>query len=159
MNRTHRWSHTPLEQNIQLIRKLAWSFHQTTGYDYDDLFQEAALAYCLCLKQWNPDRGKLSTFMWRSITGHLTNYLAKQKKQPLAEVPLKKVNKTVEMDSLFEMLSNGAMEVARVVLSSPRPFVTRPENAGKRIISLMSRRGWSKYRSKAVIKELQIAFK
>lgn len=159
MNRTHRWSHTPLEQNIQLIRKLAWSFHQTTGYDYDDLFQEAALAYCLCLKQWNPDRGKLSTFMWRSITGHLTNYLAKQKKQPVIEGTLEKVNTSVEIDSLFEMLSNGAMEVARVVLSSPRPFITRPENAAKRIISLMSRRGWSKYRSKAVIKELQIAFK
>ena len=42
-------------EDINLIRKIAWSFHHTTGHDWDDLFQEGALAYLECLAKYKAD--------------------------------------------------------------------------------------------------------
>jgi hypothetical protein len=65
-------------ENINLIRKIAWSFHHTTGLDWDDLFQEAALAYLEGFKSYNPNKGALSTHMWIIMSSHLKNYLKKE---------------------------------------------------------------------------------
>ena len=42
-------------EHINLIRKIAWSFSTSTGLEFEDLFQEAALAYCEALKTFKQE--------------------------------------------------------------------------------------------------------
>lgn len=75
-------------ENINLIRKVAWSFHETTGLDWDDLFQEAALAYLEAMKTYDSRKGKVSTYAWNCIVSRLRNYLREEKKwqEPLCDL-------------------------------------------------------------------------
>jgi len=51
---------------MNLIRKVAWSFHQTTGIPYEDLFSEACLAYCQSVSQYTRER-KIKRVTWSFI--------------------------------------------------------------------------------------------
>jgi len=66
--------------NINLIRKIAWSFHKSTHLEFDDLFQEAAIAYHVALKSYDPAKGKITTFATHCILSHLKNYTRKELK-------------------------------------------------------------------------------
>lgn len=61
-------------QDMKLIQKIAWSFHRTTGLPVDDLIGEASLAYAINLQDYDPERAKLSTFMYTRIRCHLIDY-------------------------------------------------------------------------------------
>lgn len=65
-------------EDMGLIQKIAWSFHRTTGLPVDDLIGEASLAYALNLPEYDPERAKLSTFMYTRIRCHLIDYCKDQ---------------------------------------------------------------------------------
>ncbi len=67
-------------ENIDLLRKITWSFHKTTGLEWDDLFQEAALAYLEHLEKYDPNKGKITTYMWPIISSHLKNFVKRWNK-------------------------------------------------------------------------------
>ena len=75
-------------KDINLIRKIAWSFHKSTGLDWDDLFQEAALAYLEALQSYDKRKGKLSTHAWHCIVSRLKNYWKKEREwqEPLLDI-------------------------------------------------------------------------
>ena len=75
-------------KDINLIRKIAWSFHKSTGLDWDDLFQEAALAYLEALQSYDKRKGKLSTHAWHCIVSRLKNYWKKEREwqEPLVDI-------------------------------------------------------------------------
>ena len=60
--------------DINLIRKIAWSFEATTNVDFDELFCEAALGYLEAIKKYDPTKGKLSAFIWRCMDNQLKLY-------------------------------------------------------------------------------------
>jgi len=62
-----------------LICKIAWSFHRTTGLEFEELLSEAILAYLEALPKYNPKRGKLSTFMSRIMQQALVDYYKREK--------------------------------------------------------------------------------
>jgi len=65
-------------QNINLIRKIAWSFHKTTGIDYKELFSEACLAYFEALQKFDSSQqSKDTTFAWIVIKSRLIDYIRK----------------------------------------------------------------------------------
>lgn len=64
--------------DMKLIQKIAWSFHKTTRLPVDDLIGEASLAYALNLPDYDPERGKISTFMYPRIRCHLIDYCKDQ---------------------------------------------------------------------------------
>jgi len=67
-----------LKENVNLIRKIAWSFHTSSGLDWDDLFQEAVIAYLYAMKTYTPDQGKISTYVWNFISNTLKSYLERE---------------------------------------------------------------------------------
>jgi hypothetical protein len=75
-------------EDINLIRKVAWSFHETTGLEWNELFQEAALAYLEAKGNYDPKRGKLSTYVWNCIVSRLRTYLKKEQEYhcPLCDI-------------------------------------------------------------------------
>lgn len=148
-------------ENIDLIRKIAWSFHRTTGLEWDDLFQEAALAYCEGLKRYTPEHGKITTFMWHTITTHLKNYLRKQEYRhftnSIEEIP---VRRSVNGTPLFEILSQEAQQVVKVILDSPMEFdrVKTNEDITRMVKKLRLKLPWKRIRIRREIKNLQVIF-
>ena len=144
----------------KLLHKIAYSFHQTTGIELDDLFQEASLAYLEALKNYNPARGKITTYLWHCIHNHLKIYIDKNKRQPtLISFEDIKVNPVVVNNLLFEKLSPEAYQIAKTILDCPRPFITRePDKAIKRVESVILSKGWSVQRVQTGINELKQIF-
>lgn len=104
-------------ENINLIRKIAWSFHTTTGLEWDDLFQEAALAYLQALKSYDPDKGKITTYMWWCMSSHLKNYLKQHEKYHGVVCPMNGFDLPVSVEDPFEMISEEAQMVVRKIIN------------------------------------------
>ena len=84
-------------EHINLIRKIAWSFHNSTGIDWDDLFQEAAYHYLRALKSYDPSKKvSLSTYVWNFVKNELILYIRKEKKnsEPLESIDSIKLSPT-----------------------------------------------------------------
>ena len=161
MKRTTQPKHRQLETNIDLIRKIAWSFHWTTNEDWDDLFQEAALAYCEALKTYNPNKGKITTYMWHCISSHLVNYLRLQEKQT-GHIQLEEEETEVSFlpNNFIESLSQDAQWVAEMVVGNPSKYLAdTPQGARKKIAdSIFLERQWSWSKIRSAIQDLRLAF-
>ena len=123
-------------QDMKLIQKIAWSFHRTTGLPVDDLIGEASLAYAINLQDYDPERAKLSTFMYPRIRSHLINYCKAQvqhKHDNLLDdlednrAEADTVTASQEDRTLFKSaLKNGSEEVkylAWMIFQSPGEFL------------------------------------
>jgi len=73
-----------LEQNLDLIRKIVWSYVKSNeGLEFDDLFNEACLAVLEEQHRYNPERGKKTTFTYHVVTNHFNNLLKQDKETPV----------------------------------------------------------------------------
>lgn len=132
-------------KDINLIRKVAWSFHYTTGMEFDDLFSEAALAYCKAEKEFNPNKGaEFITFAFISIRSSLIDYVDKNNRYKNHFIPMQEAfhyirDKTYETESPLEMFSSKeAQEIANLILESPQEFICLfPKQAIKKIGQIM----------------------
>lgn len=60
---------------LNLIRKITWSFHQTTGIEWDELFSEASLAYCEAINSYDETKkSKESSWVFTCIESQLKNF-------------------------------------------------------------------------------------
>lgn len=66
-----------LEDNLNILRKIAWDFAKRYELDFDDLFQEACLACIQALPRYKPEKGAFSTFLWHTATNALKDLLNK----------------------------------------------------------------------------------
>lgn len=64
-----------MTKHINLIRKMAWMYHQTTGINWDDLFSEACLAYVLATKGHDPYKeASVSSYAYKRIEFRLIHF-------------------------------------------------------------------------------------
>jgi len=149
--------------DVNLIRKIAWSFHRSTGLDWDDLFQEGYLAYMLALKTYDPTKNiKITTHAWHCIVSHLKNYLKEEKgwRNPLDHIDDIKLTKhpAVTASPFWEGLSDDAQQIADLIIRRSAMFIgPPPHEAYKRIYATMEGRGWSRTRTRKGIKELTLS--
>ena len=129
---------------INLLRRIARNFSKTSHLDYEDLFSEACWIYCKALKTYDPSRGKITTYVWWMVTSELKTYINLQAKHLFPLQPLETAKqKEVPVSSFFDSLTTEAFIIAKIILASPTPFITRtPEDAEERIQEIMSKRGW-----------------
>jgi DNA-directed RNA polymerase specialized sigma subunit len=148
-------------KELNLIRKIAWSFHKTTGIEIEELYSEACLAYCEALHNYDQSRGKITTFMWAAIHNHMKNYLIKyyQKQPILLSFEDIKVERSILIDNLFEKLSPDGQSISQIILMSSRAYVCLDQTKAKqRITTIMLNKGWSMCRIWSGIKELKSVF-
>jgi DNA-directed RNA polymerase specialized sigma subunit len=157
--------------DLNLIRKAAWSFHSTTGIDFEELMGEASLAYCKALKTYNPARGKLTTHVWQYMRDELINFARKEQKYVKNdEVVFQTYNTPHSSQFLFEILSKEAQEVAKVILRAPKKFLELPRekkpsapgkpprsDAERRVIQLLLQQGVPYHKILIGLKDLQLA--
>lgn len=145
------------EENINLLRKIAWSFHKSTGLEWDDLFSEACWLYCKALKSYTPERGKLSSYAWMLVSSELKDYVKKiyLNKEPLCFIEDLKGDYSISYSYFFESLSRDAQQIAKLVLQTPRKFVVlSSDEACKRVKGVMRARGWSEKRIQVGLSDL-----
>lgn len=151
-------------KNVNLIRKIAWSFHKTTGIEWEELFAEALLQYVELLKnnnlEENTDKGKISTFIWTSICNRLKNYIKRYGRvnQPLKYSENMDENCYEPVTPFWEHLTPGANLVANFVLKNPERFIClSPEKAKQQIQNELTGMGWSREKIDAGILDLSEA--
>jgi RNA polymerase sigma factor (sigma-70 family) len=67
-----------MEREIEynLVRKIAWSYHKTTGVDYEDLYQQACFLYLDAMDRYKDHyQTKFTTFAWIHMRNQLADYV------------------------------------------------------------------------------------
>ena len=145
-------------ENINLIHKIAWSFHKSTGMDVDDLIQEASLIYLEAIKTYDPSKGKLSTYIWKVTKNHLQYFVTYQNKWNDKTISIEEVDidKPVSRYSLFDSLTREAKDIVDVVLSAPAEFDSLiPAKARKRVINKLRGKHWNMVKIAQGMEELK----
>jgi DNA-directed RNA polymerase specialized sigma subunit len=149
-----------MEKYINLLRKIAWSFHKTSRLEWDELFSETIQAYYNAMEKYDPKKGAVSTFITVHITFHMLNYLkSTREKNALSIDDTDLIYQPANNPSPFwEELTKDANEIAKVVLSSSQKFVCLELNqVEERIINIMSNQGWSVERIESALYDLKQA--
>ncbi len=139
------------KENINLLRKLAWSFHRTTGVEWDELFSEACLSFILSLRSYKPKKGKLSTHVQTCITNHLIDFTRRYHDiTPASNILDDETfrHSEGETDTSFldtlHSLSEEAQYVCNVILSNPEEFLEESKRlARKHVVDRLRKEGWS----------------
>lgn len=163
-------------ENIHLIKKIANSFAITTEIPYDDLFQEAAIAYLEACKTHDLIRGKLSTHIWNCVSNHLKNYVKQETKHttlviPLIDYSLFETDDVIEdaikerdfedvsvtnYISFIESLSKDSLGVFAILVDCQNELICLPvEEAKQKIKDKLKEMGWSMKRIFASFNDLQ----
>ena len=145
-----------MKDNARLIKKIAWSFysyHYSLGVEWDDLLQEANIAYLEALKTYDKEKGKVTTFVWHCISNRLRNYLKEQEKYKAHkwEEELCRIDELLETEhpvdtsnDFWEALTDEAKVIARMILFTPRKYIySSSAEAEQRITRIMTKIGWS----------------
>jgi len=148
-------------ENINLIRQITWSFHRTTGLEWDDLFQEAALGYLEALKSYDPEKGKLTTYAWYCITSRLKNYIKLELKysDSIISIEEAEIHKLPTLShSLLDQISQEGQKIADVILSCPEEFDGEtPKNAKIKAAKKLRNTGISWIRIWIGVRDLKLA--
>jgi len=61
-------------QYEKLLLQRAWAWNRLTNVPVDELISEAKLKFFQQIKKWNPEKSKLSTWLYITINSHLQNF-------------------------------------------------------------------------------------
>jgi len=129
----------------KMIKKLAWSFHNSTGIDYKELYSEANLAYCEALLSYNPAKGtKQSTYVFSTIKNALITFVKNEKKHytptSIEDILLGYTEKPWEdLEQCFKGISKKVIDV---VLEVDEFNGSSREMRGQ-VVETLRERGWS----------------
>jgi DNA-directed RNA polymerase specialized sigma subunit len=136
--------------NIGLIKTTAYRFHKTTGLPYTDLLSEAGLAYTKAIKDYDPERGALSTLAVVYMTNHLSTYVTDEKWRP-KETPV--IQEVVDETDEFRrkeflqeltLLSWRTQIACRMVLSNQDVYAEMPPKLARgKLRRELIASGWS----------------
>jgi len=153
---------------IDMARKLAWSFSRTTGLEFEDLFQEACLAYMWALndERYDPSKSKFTSFAYMKMRNWLSDYAESQYRA--RDLNLEgMLAESSEEDSAFALedllpsdeagpehalafaeelgeLSPEAKEICRMVMEEPSEYAQLGKRAGRgRVKDELRAKGWT----------------
>lgn len=155
-----------MEKYINLIRKIAWSFHKTTGLNWDDLFSAAVDGYFNAMDCYDAKKAGISTHLTMYLTYHMLNYIKKQKEinEPLTSIDAEEFYyiPTHNPIPFWESLTKDAQKIAELICKYSQYFVClNSDQAEQRVIQLMthSKVGWTEERTLTGLKDLKQACK
>ena len=78
-----------LSNNLGLVRKLAWSFHNSTSIDPEELYMQGCVIGLQAERRYDPERGiAFSTFIYTAIRNELIDYINRERKWYDHNLPL-----------------------------------------------------------------------
>lgn len=155
-----------LEDYISLAQKLAWSFHKTTGLEFEEILSTAYLAFTYAKMSFDPTKGSFSTYLYYTIMSNVIDH-CKQKHDPthdgkprdnannksnlweagflLSElIDYRDPEKMYLFKEALNNMSNEAKSICSMVLDSPTDFIdNRPKLARGKVYRKLREVGWS----------------
>jgi len=162
-------------EEINLIRKVVWSYIKSNiGFEFDDLFSEAYIAYLESSSRYAPELGKKSTFIWHVVSNHLNNLIktTKGKREFPADLQTMEilfVDKKIpgpEQEILIkenwaELLASLSEDAQMIVLFLNQGDVyletDKPRKSRGIIAKELRKKGWSHAKIWAAFKEIKEA--
>lgn len=147
-------------ENLRLIRKIAWIIHCSTGEELDDLIQEGVLAYYQGLKNYDPSRGKISTYMWHTVSSRLKNYVLKKRKQKYVLYDdLEYIVKQTTQISVYEKIPISLYPAMDIILGESEELdIYDKKEARRKIRACLFKNGFTRDEVRSVLRTLCIAF-
>lgn len=147
-------------ENINLIRKLAWSFHKSTGIDWNDLFQEASLAYLEALRTYDPAKGKITTHAWHTISNQLKTYIERERRVNPPCLDLEEARHvSLSYTWLWESLPVETHDVVGVILDNPEKLIGLDlKDARVKLRMILNQEGFSREEIRGAIRVLKKVF-
>jgi RNA polymerase sporulation-specific sigma factor len=97
-----------LEENLPFVTYVAKKYFSKTDFDRNrDLIQEGIYAMAKAIPNYDPKKGKITTYMWPTIDGHLKRYALYQDR--LIPIPHQKhlkqktLNKAKQAKNIFSL--------------------------------------------------------
>lgn len=133
-------------RNRNLIYKIAWSFHNTTGIDIQELISEATLAYLKSFKKYNKNKGKFSVFIWRCMESALVNFCKQENKYHQFITELngydKGYNPFLPFEEIEELFPQEIKETIQLILDYSDELDHRPKFARGQIVKILRNQGY-----------------
>ncbi len=160
-------------QDLKMLYKIVWSYiKRYPGLEFDDLLSEACVAYLRAEKDFNPVKGKKSTFMWNVVNNELTDIINKMNTKNNREIYLEEFEfphyQTPEQIILQEerflelvgSLSNDAKMICALILNEPDIFlpINKPRECRGVIMRELRNRDWGWTKIWNGFKELRNTF-
>lgn len=137
------------KKHMTMIQSIAVGFHRTTGMPLDELFAEAALAYCEALLSFRPSRGKLATWATACMRNHLVDFVAREKPyQDMDSLDVEWIDfpySPTPFFEIFDSMTEDAREIAQMVLDDPYLYLTVPQRVAKGFVAvnLVKDKNWT----------------
>lgn len=134
---------------LNLIRKVARSFHNTTGYDWEELFAEAAIGYAESLQTYDPKKGsKHTTWAYKCMQNRLIVFLKKEKQNKFISRDESWMDFPIYQTPFFEIfdsLSDDSKIIAQMVLDDPHSYLEVPARMARGLIvnTLITKNKWT----------------
>lgn len=157
---------------FNMLYKIAWSFHYTTGFPFNDLKEEATIAYCEALHyiENNYTYVKDTTLIYTFVENHLKTFIRKKVIQNKIEMKVENIYDYENNESyclpewnLKEFtsgLTDDAKEIINIILSEPEKFIHHPPKLARGVLLNSLRiKGWKYERIWLIIRELRKYFK
>ena len=161
------------QMELNIVRKVVWSYALSAGLDPDELCSEAYLAYLEAAPSYDPARGKKSTFIWNVVRNHINSLLKVKKEVPVDREAIDMlIEERDELDpeqvvlaeeswrELFESLSPEAKMICLLV-NNGEVYVNpdKPREARGIIARELKARGWSENKIWATFREIKQTLK
>ena len=149
--------------HLNMIRKLAWSFHKSTGIDWDELYAEGCYQYCRIREDggYDPKKStaKFTTYLWKAIEMGLISFTKKEIKNKYVNIDDIKIHPSSIPNYFFETLdslSSDCKEMAEMVLKDPYLYLSVPQRMSRSLVIMnLIKREWSWYRIWATLKKIK----
>lgn len=112
-----------MEEYTKLIYKLAWSFHRSTGIEFEELVSQATLLAVEAKHNYDPSRSAFSTFMYTAVRNGLITFVKSEKQgnvsiEDIAEsfdsgTPTSSIDFMIELEGLPKRTRLFAKEILR----------------------------------------------
>jgi len=133
------------EEHLNLIRKIAWSFHRTTGLDFEELFHEACYHYCRGCNQFQEGQGeKLTTYVFPVIQSGLIDFIAKEREWVGQKAVLIQEGGSTPVYEYWSDLTGDILEVIDFILENDEEIAKlTPKRARGVVRDHLRDQGWT----------------
>lgn len=156
-----------MTKRFKEVEKLLWlQAHRTSkiySLEVEDAFGEACVIFCEACNQWEENRGKFSTFLFRKLSNELINWGSREIRRKGNSLPDNlSINEpgylSIEIMERIKSLSKEAQKVIDIMINSPKEVLdlTLPPKRARTQLRdyLIKDLGWKKIQYRKVYKEL-----
>ena len=142
-----------MNEDINLLRSLCWSFNHTTGIQFEDLFDAALEKYYDILPKYDSGISKRSTYIYTMVKYHLIWWCDRRLKQIIVDDIDIVARVGTPFYEFFIQIDKDVREVFEIILSSPEEFNSVTSRTAKsKLTYLLRKQNWTWKRIENVLK-------